>query len=214
MAWENGTVFRAAVKALHKASNDAQVNTVHYDVVTGPADEPNGQLFADHLRDTVLPAMRSLYTSAWAIEPAVVMEEKDPQNPNAAREEWVSGLGADGTRITAGELLPRATCVVATMKTNHIGRRHTGRMFIGSSFDESDQSDGVWLTGTGHWDALTVYVNSWPTSLTLGSGDFQSVLRMGIFSRTQRADGLPDYISPVVSFERKTKVHWLRSREP
>jgi hypothetical protein len=126
----------------------------------------------------------------------------------------VSGVAQQGTRITAGELLPRATCAVATLKTSHIGRRHTGRIFIGSSFDESDQTDGVWLTGTGHWTSLLGYVESWPQSHTEGSGDFQSIFVRSVYSRTQRAELLPDYITPVVSVITHTKVHWLRSREP
>jgi hypothetical protein len=214
VAFENGTVLRVAVKAVHKASSDAQVNTVHYDNVQGPAGDPNGQDLADHIRDVVLPPLRALYASTWSIEPVIVMEEQDPLDPLAAREEWVSGVPTDGTRVTAGELLPRATCVVARMKTNHIGRRHTGRMFIGSSFDESDQADGQWLTGTGHWTSILAYINSWPLSRTSGSGDFQAVSNMAVYSRTQRGDNLPDYVSHVVSFDPRTQVHWLRSREP
>jgi hypothetical protein len=214
MAFENGTVFRVAVKATHKADGDQQVNTMHYDVVAGPAGEMNGQAFADTIRDGVRSALVPLYTSAWSIDPVIVMEELDPQNPNAARQEWASGSVVDGTRITAAELLPRATCVVVTLRTDHIGRRHTGRFFVGSSFDESDQADGVWDTTSGHWTSLLGYIQSWPQSVTHGTGDFQSVAVWSIYSRTQRAELLDDYLSPVRSSQIRTRVHWLRSREP
>jgi hypothetical protein len=215
MGFENGRLVRVAVRAVSNATGDQQVNTFHYDLVDSaiPGENPNTpQTLADTFRDVVIPTFRALYTSSWTVQPVVVAEERDPQNPLAARSEWVSGSALAGTKAAPTDLLPQACCAVAAVSTDHIGKRFRGRLFLGGSIGEIDQSAGVWQSGaTTLWAA---YMAAIPHQPDLATGVSLSVANWVIYSRTQRAADLDPYASIVQAATVRSKVRWLRSREP
>lgn len=215
MGFENGKLVRVAVRAVSNATGDQQVNTFHYDLIDSaiPGENPNTpQTLADLFRDNVIPSFRALYTSSWTIQPVVVAEERDPQNPLAARSEWVSGSALAGLKAAPTDLLPQACCAVAAVSTDHIGKRFRGRLFLGGSIGEIDQSAGVWQSGaTTLW---TAYMAAIPRQPDLATGVSLSVANWVIYSRTQRAADLDPYASIVQAATVRSKVRWLRSREP
>jgi hypothetical protein len=87
-------------------------------------------------------------------------------------------------------------------------------MFIGSSFDESDQSDGAFLTGTGHWQTILNYAGAWPSVVPVNIPGEISTATLVVYSRTQRGQDLANYSTPVTAIVPQAKVHWLRTREP
>jgi hypothetical protein len=215
MGFENGRLVRVVVRAVENATGDQQVNTYHYDLVDSPipgepANDP--QSLADFFRDNVLGPFKAMYTSSWTIQPVVVAEEKDPQAPLDARAEWVSGTAAAGTKAAPTDLLPKACCGIAALTTNHIGKRYRGRTFLGGSIGEIDQSAGVWQSGaTTLWNT---YMAAIPKNPDVAPGVSTSTAAWVVYSRTQRAADLDPYASPIVSFTIRSKVRWLRSREP
>jgi len=215
MGFENGRLVRVVVRALENATGDQQVNTYHYDLVDSaipgePANDP--QSLADFFRDNVLAPFKAMYTSSWSIQPIVVAEEIDPQDRLAPRSEWVSGTAAAGTKAAPTDLLPKACCGVCAVSTTHIGKRYRGRIFLGGSIGEIDQSAGVWQSGaTSLWNT---YVNAIPKTPDIATGVSTSTATWVIYSRTQRTEDLDPYASPVVGLSVRTKVRWLRSREP
>jgi hypothetical protein len=214
VGFENGKLVRVTVRA--SAAGVDQMNTLHYDLDDGTgAGEPNSpQSLADRFRDDVLPQFRALYTSGWTIQPVVVAEELDPKDPLRPRSEWVSGTPQAGTKITVGEAVAYGICAVCTLLTDHIGRRFRGRMFVGGSWDESDVSGNVFVTGTGHWTAAQNYIGSIPLEPDIAFGTSDAVARWCVYSRTQRKDGGPNYASKVVSTPLKDRIHFLRTRMP
>jgi len=215
MGFENGKLVRVVMRAVENGTGDQQVNTFHYDLVDSaiPGENPNSpQTLADTFRDNVVPSFRAMYTSSWTVQPIVVAEEKDPQNPLAARSEWTSGSALAGTKAAPTDLLPRACCAVAAISTDHIGKRFRGRCFIGGSIGEIDQSAGVWQSG-----ALTLfqaYMAAIPKQPDLATGVSLSTADWVVYSRTQRAADEDPYASHVQAATVRSKVRWLRSREP
>jgi len=131
---ENGKLVRVVMRAIDNATSDQQVNTFHYDFVdsTIGGESPNsGQSLADFFRDNVMTPFKAMYISSWTIQPVIVAQEMDPQNKLAPRSEWVSGTAAAGTRSAQTDYLPRAACGVASLTTDHIGKRYRGRCFLG-----------------------------------------------------------------------------------
>jgi hypothetical protein len=214
MGFENGKLVRVVVRAVENATGDQQVNTFHYDLVDSnifgeSANDP--QALADFFRDNVLGTFKALYINTWTVQPVIVAQEKDPQDPNAARSEWVSGAAAAGTRSAQTDYLPRAACAVASLTTAHIGKRYRGRTFLGGSVSEADQSGGVWQSGiTTLWAA---YLAAIPRQPDVSTGNSQSTATWGVYSRTNRAADIDPYISPVVNATIRTQFRWLRSRE-
>jgi hypothetical protein len=101
---------------------------------------------------------------------------------------------------------------VATLKTNHIGRRHTGRIFIGGSLHEPDQAAGQWQATP--LDLFQAYLNAVPSQPDIFPGaPVDAFCNWCVYSRTQRAADLPDYASHITGNVLHTKVHWLRSRD-
>jgi hypothetical protein len=214
MGFENGKLVRVVLRAVENGTGDQQVNTLHYDLVDsaifGEAAN-DAQALADFFRDNVLAAYKAMYVNTWTIQPVVVAQELDPQNPNQARSEWVSGTAAAGTRSAQTDYLPKAACGVASLLTNHIGKRYRGRMFLGGSVSEADQSAGVWQSGIlTLWNALLAAI---PKQPDVATGNSQSTCTWGVYSRTNRAADIDPYISPVVSTPVRTQFRWLRSRE-
>jgi len=214
MGFENGKLVRVVMRAIDNATSDQQVNTFHYDFVdsTIGGESPNsGQSLADFFRDNVMTPFKAMYISSWTIQPVIVAQEMDPQNKLAPRSEWVSGTAAAGTRSAQTDYLPRAACGVASLTTDHIGKRYRGRCFLGGSLSEADQTGGVWQSGiTSLW---TTYLNAIPHQPDVAAGLGQSVANWGIYSRTNRAQDVDPYISAVQSYAIRTQFRWLRSRE-
>lgn len=214
MGFENGKLVRVVMRAVENATGDQQVNTFHYDLIDSPipgnaANDP--QSLADFFRDNVVAPFRAFYIAGWTIQPVVVAQEKDPQNPLAARSEWVSGSALAGTRAAQTDYLPKAACGVASLTTDHIGKRYRGRVFLGGSVSEADQSAGVWQSGiTTLWQA---YISAIPSQPDIATGTSASTAQFVVYSRTQRAANLNPYASSVVSRTIRTQFRWLRSRE-
>jgi hypothetical protein len=213
MGFQNGKLVRVACEAL-SGSGTAQVNVFHYDliddpVITGQENDP--QLLADFFRDNVMTHVAALFDSGWTIQPVVVSEEKDPQNPNQARSQWTSGNALPGTRVVSGEALPWGVCGVAKWPTDHIGRRYTGRTFLGGALTESDQAGGVWTAGIlGLWNA---YLNAVPFQPDIQSGISEATANLCVYSRTARTLQVDPYAAHCKPHILRSKVYWLRSRE-
>ena len=137
-----------------------------------------------------------------------MVDEFDPQNPTAPRSSWTSGSPTAGTRSTSGDLLPSFCCCVATLRTDHIGRRFRGRTFLGGSNSEDNQSNGDW----GILTFFATMMDAIPVQPDIASGDSTSTANWCVYSRTQRAANLDPYASHVQSYQLRTQVHSLRSR--
>lgn len=212
MGFENGKLVRVVLQAV--GPNQAQqVNVLHYDLqdssLAEPANDP--QQLADTFRDAVVPPFRALYRPEWTIQPVIVEQEKDPQNPTAARQAWTSGTAVTGTRATTGDFMPQAVCGVATLKTDTIGRRHTGRIFLGGSIVEGDQAAGTWDNALlTLWRA---FLDAIPKQPDIATGTSDASANWCVYSRTNRAADIDPYASHIASYILRTNVHWLRSRE-
>jgi hypothetical protein len=209
MGFVNGRLVRVVMKATKGL--DTQVNVLHYDVQNTLGDS-SMQTLADFFRDNVLTPFRVLYDNTWTIQPVVVEDEIDPLNPTAPRSAWTSGAAAVGSSVAAGDLLPRACCVVVTLRSDHIGRRFTGRMFVSGITNEAKQNAGVWDPS---WLGL---VNAYVAAIPRNPDVFQAPANDGncywsVFSRTQRAANLNPYAAAITSTQTRDRVHWLRSRQ-
>lgn len=199
------------LRASAGAGNEA-VNTLHYDLIDvalGVANDP--QTLADTFRDSVVPTFKALFPNTWTIDPVTIIDEKDPQDPTATRAGWTSGASVAGSKAVSGDLLPKAICGVATLRTAKIGRRARGRIFVPGVFQESEQANGLWNTL-----GLTVmnnYLNSIPLQPDLATGISDSTANLCVYSRTQRGADLDPYANHVTSMALRGELHWLRSRE-
>lgn len=211
MGFENGKLVRVVMAATK--SGDSQVNVLHYDLEDSPGSDDNDpQSLANYFRDHVVAPFRALYDSSWTIKPVVVEEEKDPQNPTAPRGAWIAGADVPGTSSAASELLPRACTVVVSLRSAHIGRRFTGRMFISGITNEAKQNNGVWDPGwlTG---LVQPYLDAIPHQPDISPPLSVATAKWCIYSRTQRAADADPYASAVTSYVMRQDVHWLRSRQ-
>jgi len=209
MGFENGKLVRVTLTA--RKSAELQINTFHYDIhdsVTTGSNDP--QSLADFFRDNVIIHQRALYDSSWQILPVTVIMERDPLAPNDPRSEWVSGTATNGTNTTGGDRLPHGLCAVATLKTATIGRRHTGRVFIGGSWTEENQGSGNWLAGT--LALMEAYLASVPLEPDISGGVETGGCKLCVYSRTQRAANLDPYASAVTSHVLHPEAHYLRRR--
>lgn len=210
MGFENGKLFRVVLRATR--GDDSQVCTLHYDAIDAIGAPANsGQSLADAFRDDVQNPFQGLYSNDWEIQPIEVFEELDPQDPTDAREAWVSGDAVAGSKLVSTDLLPAACCQVVSLRTNHIGRRHRGRIFVGGSYGEADQSGGI-------WGALAIglaqnFVNAIPVEPDIQGGPSASSAHWCIYSRTNRAANVDPYASHVNNALFRNEVHWLRSRD-
>ena len=210
MGFENGHLLRCAIRATR--GDRQEVLTLHYDLDNSGAGADNDpQTLADLLRDGVRAQLRTQYTAAWTLQPVEVVDEYDPQNPSAPRSSWVSGSPVAGTQTLDADPLPSAMCVVAKLITDHIGRRYTGRCFLGGSFAETAQNDGVWSSGVV--STYTAILNSIPKEPDIADGVSDSRAHWCVYSRTQRAGDHDPYATPVTSYVVRSNVHWLRRRE-
>lgn len=212
MGFENGKLFRCALKVQRNADLIYNVNTLHYDAedaLTGAAND--GQALADALRDALMPKLALAYDNTWTVMPVEVTQELDPQNPTAARSAWTSGTPTAGSRTGATDRLPTAAVGVATLKTEHIGRRHRGRIFLGGTLMEIDQVAGVWQsTLLAIWQN---YLDAIPRQPDIATGVSSSVCNWCVYSRTNRAADVDPYASHITATILRTPVRWLRSRQ-
>jgi len=215
MGFSNGKLVRVVMRAVLNATGDQQVNTFHYDLVDaiplGEADN-DPQALADFFRDNVVPTFKALYTSSWSIQPVLVAQELDPLHPLDARSEWLSGTVVAGTKAAPTDLLPQACCAVAAVQTDHIGKRYRGRVFLGGSIGEIDQSAGTWQSGA--LTLWTAYLASIPHQPDIATGVSSASADWVVYSRTNRAVDQNPYASKVQATSIRSKVRWLRSREP
>lgn len=211
VGFENGKLVRVVMRAVAPSGN-SEVNTFHYDLVDAFGFDPNDpQLLADYFRDNVSPKFRALYDVGWTIQPVLVVEEKDPQNPLAPRSEWVSGSGGAGTRTVSGDALAPGHCGVNTFHTAHIGKRFRGRTFLGGTKSEADLIFRTWQTTlVTLWEQ---YINAIPVQPDIVAGISDSTAKLCVYSRTQRAQDLDPYASAVTGHTVSSALHWLRSRQ-
>jgi len=202
------------MRAVENATGDQQVNTFHYDLVDpvlGGTNANDPQLLADAFVSAVVTPFRAFYGTSWTIQPVVVAQEIDPQDPHAARSEWVSGTAVAGTRSPPSDTLPKAACAVVSLTTTHIGKRYRGRLFLGGTLGETDQTAGVWQSGiTTLWAA---YIAAVPRQPDLVAGVSPATADWSVYSRTNRTQDIDPYLSPIVSNTLRTQFRWLRSRE-
>lgn len=210
MGFENGKVCVARVSI--KAGDQEHINTYHYDLHDLDPLAPNDpQSLADAFRDDVIPHYKPLYDPSWTIQPVVVYQEKDPQNPLAPRSEWTSGTPQAGTGTGTGDFLPQGVCTVVKLLTDHIGRRFRGRLFIGGNPHEGVQTDGSW---TAEWlDAVNLLLGAVPHQPDISPPGSPSTANWSVYSRTQRAANLDPYLSHISTAIAGNRVRWLRSRQ-
>jgi len=210
VGFANGHVLRVVLSGTD-GQGVAFVNVLHYDLenATGGANDP--QSLADTFRDDVIPAYRSLLLTDSTINPVVVQDERDPQFPFGPRAGWTSGAPTAGTRNQTTERLPAACTAVATLITDHIGRRYRGRIFLPGQFTESDQQDGNFVATTKA--RLQAFLDVIPRQPDISPAGSTSTAVWSVFSRTQRTANLDPYLSKVTATQLRTPLHWLRSRE-
>lgn len=215
MGFVNGRVVEVVLRAT--AGSDEQVNSFVYDLQPGTAGDNNDpQSLADTFRDDVRDVWGSLYSAAWTLEPVVVTEVKDPQNPTAPRQSWTSGSPTPGTKTVSGDLLPPQCQVLVALTTDHIGKRFRGRLWLGGSVLESEQANGVWATG--YLSGIATVLAAIPHQPDISPPADTSTADWSVFSRTQRGPnpgnpgGLNPYLSHIQAATARTLVHTLRSR--
>jgi len=210
MGFENGRLVRVSLQA--QKGSDVQVNTFHYDLITEALGTANDvQTLVDLFRDNVRPGFAARYSSAWTILPVIAVDELDPQDEHAPRGSWTSGSAIPGTKsVIAADLHPSFTCMVVTLRSDHIGRRFTGRMFLGGDWMETDINGDTWnatpLTAAATWLATI------PHQPDLVTGVSGSTANWCVYSRTQRKESRDPYASAIQSATARTFVHSLRSR--
>lgn len=212
MGFENGRLVRAVMKVQRNADLIFNVNTIHYDLVDPIGQTPNSpQSLADVLATALIPKLVLAYDNTWTVMPVEVTEELDPQNDTAARASWTSGSPTVGTRTGATDRLPTAACGVATLRTDHVGRRHRGRLFLGGTLMEIDQVAGVWQsTLLAIWQN---YLDAIPHQPDIATGISTATADWCVYSRKQRQGDHDPYASHVASTVLRSPVRWLRSRQ-
>lgn len=211
MGFEDGHIARCALVAV--TGGNEVVNTLHYDLHDSTVDDsPTLQGLADRLADDLLDLYAAFFPSSWTILPVTVMDEIDPQNPTAVRDGAVSGdpqVGSLGS-ISTDDVAPIEECVVATLRTSHIGRRFRGRMFLPPIFNETGTSGGILASGKA--STYQTFLNAIPREpdLVTGAGDGNAI--WSVYSRTQRAANLDPYATRIDTVQLQTRLRWLRSR--
>lgn len=212
MGFEDGKLLRAVTKVQRNADLIYNVNTLHYNLVDPLGATANSpQSLADVLATALIPKLVLAYDNTWTVMPVEVTQELDPQNPNAARQAWSSGSPTVGSRTGATDRLPTAACGVATLRTEHVGRRHRGRLFLGGTLMEIDQVAGVWQsTLLAIWQN---YLDAIPHQPDIATGVSTATADWVVYSRTQRAADLDPYASRIANTVLRSPVRWLRSRQ-
>lgn len=210
MGFENGKLVRVTLRAT--SGLNEQVNTLHYDLIdtlVGGDNDP--QSLADRFRDDVITPWKALFSDNWTIEPVVVQQELDPQNPLEARQSWTSGTVGAGSKSLVGDALPPAVCDVATLRTVYIGRRFRGRLFLGGDLTEDDWTGTFW--STSQLNRFNNFLNAIPLEPDIAPAGSNSEAHWCVYSRTQRAANADPYAAWVTDSSMSARMHWLRSRD-
>lgn len=211
MGFENGHLARASLVA-SDGINEV-VNTLHYDLVGNALDDaPSLQNLADRLAAVLMGPWAALFHSEWTISPVTVMDEQDPQNLTAPRSGAISGTPTTGTGglVSTDNTAPLEECVVATLHTALIGRRHRGRIFLPPIFDENATSAG--LLASGKRSQYVTFLDAIPHEPDIITGASTATAKWCVYSKTQRAANLDPYASAIVSYTLHDRLRWLRSR--
>lgn len=214
MGFENGQLLRVTLRA--SWTTREVVNTLHYNIentVGGGDSDP--QDLADRIRDDVVPTWKTFFDSGWSIDPVVVTEEKDPQNPTAPRDQWTSGTTITGTGVPGtGDPLPYEMCALIQVKTAKIGRSFRGRLFCPPALRESDLGSRVWeaSAGSNYMSKVTALAAAIPKQPDVAMGWSSSTCKLCVFSRTRRQLDLDPYAEAVTQLVPTNGIHWLRSR--
>lgn len=211
MGFENGKLVAVQLRAVAPSGN-SETNTLHYDLNDNNDVQPNDpQSLADFFRDNVRPNFIAMYDSGWSIQPVIVREEKDPQNPTDPTSEWQSGSATPGTKTSVSNPLAPGHVGVCTLRTSHVGKRFRGRIFLGGIKDESELDFRTWQSAIiTRWQT---YVSSIPMQPDIAGPGSGAVADWCVYSRTQRAANLDPYASHVQTATVNTALHWLRSRQ-
>jgi hypothetical protein len=210
VAFDNGQLVRVALSA-KRGDNYVDVTTLHYSLDDGADFTHNSaQSLADTFRDNVLASYKALFTNNWTIQPVTVHDEKDPLHPDRLRSAWTSGAPVAGTRASSGDYLHPAVCGVATLRTDHIGRRYRGRMFMPGGLLEGDIND---LAFNGSINGLwATFLAAIPRQPDIAPPLSNATAHWCVYSRTNRAAGVATYAEKITSVDLHTSIHWLRSR--
>lgn len=210
MPFSGGKIVRVSLVATK--GGRSQVNTFHYDLSDSFISDHDGdpQSLADYFRDHVRGDFAGAFPSAWQIQPVNVIEEIDPLAPTAPRSEWSSGAPIAGTGDGSIDLLPSGCCTVVKLVSEHVGKRHTGRCFVGGVRTEANQANGIWSSSV--ITAVTAYMNHVPKQPDIAEGVSTAEANWVVYSRTARAANQTPYTSRITSFIVRPEVHYLRSR--
>src|SRR6476469_3411151 len=209
MGFENGKLVRVTLRASDGVHE--QVNTFHYDLDDGDLTVPNDpQSLADRFRDDVRPQIATLLRSNWTMDPVQVVEEKDPLNPLRPRGSWNSGAPIVGTGTGVADLLPSFISPVVALKSEHIGRRFNGRLWLMCAADEGWQNAGAWSTSI--MTALNTICNAIPKQPDIAPSAGDATAKWCVYSRTQRAANLDPYASAITATLVRPVLHSLRRR--
>jgi len=209
MGFENGNVYAVVFRAT-KGDRD-EVNVFHYDGNNhGDPQVNSGQSLADVVANDALSWFRGLYDNNWLCHPVLVTEVQDPQNPNAPRQQWIGGVDSAGLTTPSATPLASAAFVCVTVKTAHIGRRYTGRKFVGGAHSEASVNGNHWETA--QTSAVGSYVDALPREPDVAGPASLATCTLSVYSKTQRTANQDPYLSPVVAMVVRPEVHWLRRR--
>lgn len=209
VSFETGKTLRVVLRATN--ADLEQVNVLHYDLNdSNDLQDQDPQALADFFRDNVVQHIQPLLAASWSIQPVLVQQELDPQNPFDPRQEWTSGGVLGGTKAAVGDYLPPGVAVLYRLQSDHIGRRYNGRLWAIGTESEGDQADGIW--SSSYLDGVNFYVNAIPKQPDIGPPGSLNKCNWSVYSRTNRAANVPTYLAHVQAAIVRTKVHYLRSR--
>lgn len=214
MGFENGMLLRVSLEATAPGFAP-RVMTFHYDLQDASVglDNNDPQDLADRFRDDLRADLIPWFHSNWTLQPVVVTQEIDPQNPTAPRMQWTSGSPAPGTGTSSSEDLPYGVCAMANLRTGLIGKRFNGRSFLMVPVNENSQHGGVWETAAlSAWQTLYDAVPLEP-DIAPGGGTTDASANLCVYSRTARAANQDPYAAHVTSITVQSTTRYLRRRE-
>jgi hypothetical protein len=163
--------------------------------------------FADPWRDMIES------TTPGTFDEVVVSQVPDPRVAGDPYSDGGFTVGQNGTWTVGGDFGPSELCLVASFKTNLVGRRYRGRLYMPPAVRAADyRGESVQLTGGEYTkygaavDALDGLVqgNDHPSEL--------EGLDLVVYSRTARLANAENYWARVQTIRRSPKLHWLSRR--
>lgn len=173
------------------------------------------QGLADHIGGSLLPSKWQALLTAGATLDSVTVRELLAPGDLSVPDEGVHTLALTGTRSATDTRLPTPMCALLHIATNAAVRSGHGRMFLPPIIDSGALANGGTIgptvayqtaitgliTELGHWNKGGSH---WLSGSTWG---------VGVYSRTRRAKGLPQFAFSAVAYSNKNLVHWLESRQ-